>query len=200
MEGIIALVGVVLGWMLGQVTELLKDVHGRKKKLKMVYMELSGLKEWIELLLKRCRLSLQLSSLGKRAFGSPNKLYAPLLEKYYSDIYMDLHSDSRQGLTNVSDSINFINGRIESLKEKLDAGDMTIDHYATIVEVIFRSAYSCLKMIELLQKMDRGELSENIEKKYLISGIEDQIKNEFESMYSDARKLGEKKLFELYNS
>lgn len=113
---IIALIGVVLGWLLSQLTELVKSQY-----------RISNLKENITLELKDIEMVLsENSTLAKKTIDSitsgsyaayfSNPVKTPILDRYYIDVLPKYSANQRLNIRRIKDLITSLNDCSESLK------------------------------------------------------------------------------------
>ncbi|MFP2769377.1 hypothetical protein [Oceanisphaera sp. KMM 10153] len=115
-----ALIGVSLGWLLSQLTDLTKDKRRKRKVVESIYTELSDVNAWLVRMLHQTKYSLQLIVLSQEVTSVPGRIHTFIFDEHFHEICMDLSRSARIGLTDTYDSIKTINELINQLKELID--------------------------------------------------------------------------------
>lgn len=95
-----ALIGVGVGWLLSQLTDVVRE-KAEKKKIESIYTEASDVNTWVERMLKQAKYALQLIVLNERVTSIPGKIHTFIFDENFHEICMDISRDSRIGLEGV---------------------------------------------------------------------------------------------------
>ncbi|MGP9802962.1 hypothetical protein [Rheinheimera sp. NSM] len=115
-----ALIGVGLGWLLSQLTDLIKVKRRKVKIIDSVYVEISDINAWLVRMMRQTKYALQLIVLNQRVTSVPGRIHTFIFDEHFHEICMDLSRDARIGLTDSYDSIKTINELIAQLSELID--------------------------------------------------------------------------------
>ncbi|SFM70952.1 hypothetical protein [Marinobacter zhejiangensis] len=110
----VTLLGVVVGWLLGQGSELLRSHLKNRKLVGALNAELKDLQAHLEKSMERCAKSINTDD-APRATIWPHAITHPIYTQYYPEICLHITSDQRL-------SINSIYGHIATFNQRL-AGD-----------------------------------------------------------------------------
>ncbi len=180
------LIGIFVGWLLSQATDVIKNRYERKRKIKAIYTELADLSKWLDRMLLTTKMTMQLALLKSIVTNVPPKLHKFLLDEYFHEICVYLPREARIGITDCYGHIDVINTLITQVEVILD--DPTkISNKELIMksEAIYVNAAEAKFKIDFLIKNKSGdfellkgvasELSGNITKELL--SIRDEALN-----------------------
>lgn len=154
------LIGIAVGWLLSQGTELIKSRLVRRRKIKAIYVELADLSAWLHRHLLTAKLCIQLAVNRKIVTNIPTHLQKFLLDEYFHEICIYLPRGARLGLTECISQISYFNSTLEEISELLKSPS-TVDNRDFIAK--YQSLYSVCKETKfkidfLLQNRD-GDLA-----------------------------------------
>jgi hypothetical protein len=163
-DSIIALIGVVLGWGLSQLTELVKH-----------HFKTSNLKENITLeLLDVEKILLDRAASAKKAandflegavianLGSPVK--TPVLDRYYIDVFPHYSNSQRQNIREIKDLITSFNERTELwMTQSLSASSQTthIENTFNLIQLYRCALYAKVLLNEANKNGGKNEIGED---------------------------------------
>lgn len=136
------LIGLVVGWLLSQATEIYKKWYDRKRKIKAIYTELDDLSAWLQRHLLTAKLCIQLAANKKTVTNLPAHLHKFLLDEYFHEVCIYLPRDARLGLTECISQINYLNNINDELAELLKKPSL-VDNNDFITK--YQSLYSITK-------------------------------------------------------
>ncbi|WP_133472016.1 hypothetical protein [Paraglaciecola marina] len=107
----ITLLGVVIGWVLGQGAELLRIYFKNKKLIKALNSELIDMDVRLEKALARCIQSIEGAD-NPRATIWPSAITHPIYTEYYPEICLNIKSDQRHSIDAIFGHMNTYNQRL----------------------------------------------------------------------------------------
>lgn len=183
-----ALIGVGLGWLLSQLTDLIKEKRRKGKVVNSVYTELSDINAWLVRMLRQTKYALQLMVLDQRVSSIPGKIHTFIFDEHFHEICMELSRDARIGLTDSYDSIKTINELIDQLKELIDNQTENANQkLCQKFEAIYCVAFDAEFKTRYLLNNRNGRMSD-------LSGVavelDKRINDELESIIKEANEIG----------
>lgn len=192
---IAVLVGIFVGWLLGQFTELFKEKRERKIKIKAIEVEISNLNDWLIRMSHTMRYMIQLIELEEPIGSMPQKLYPFMLKEYFPQVCMYIPREARIGITDLYASIGTINDTLDHLDEFFVKSDdssqgfneIALALYAQVLNTQFKCAFLKENPDGSFEKLNKAasELDSNISKNIIDAKAE-------------ATKLGIEKLNDKY--
>ena len=178
------LIGIAVGWVLSQLTDVIKRYLDKRKKIKAIYVELSDLSAWLDRMLQTTKHSMQLVLVEDRVTGIPAKLHTYLFDEYFHEVCIDLPRGARFGIVDAHATISHINKLIDHYTDLLDEStEITNIGILNKTEDIFVNATHAKFTIDFLLENRKGDLE-------LLKGkaleLEVQIKNELTDIKSEA--------------
>jgi len=183
-----ALIGVGLGWLLSQFTDIIKDKRRKSKVIDSVYTELSDINAWLISMLRQTKYSLQLIVLSQRVSSIPGKIHTFIFDEHFHEICMELSRDARIGLTDSYDSINTINELIDQLKELIDnQSESSNKKLCQKIEAVYSVAFDTEFKTRYLINNRNGKMSD-------LSGVaaelDQKLNDEISFIVKEAREIG----------
>jgi len=183
-----ALIGVGLGWLLSQLTDLIKEKRKKGVMVDSVYTELSDINAWLIRMLRQTKYALQLIVLRQRVTSIPGRVHTFIFDEHFHEICMDLSRDARVGLTDSYDSIKTINELIDQLKELID--DQSEDSNQKLCqkfEAIHCVAYDTEFKTRYLLNNRNGSMND-------LAGVaiqlDQRLNDELDSIVKEAKEIG----------
>ena len=179
------LIGIIVGWILSQLTDLVKQKIERKQKIKAVYSELEDLSRWLASLIDTSKLSLQLAIKKAIVTTIPAKLNKLILDEYFHEICMYLPRDARFGITDCYSQIEVLNRLIEKLDIMLETPSTVSNRdIANKCQGIFVNAMNTKFKVDYLVTNEDGDMHKL---KGTADKLSKQIENELEILVEEAR-------------
>lgn len=183
-----ALVGVGVGWLLSQLTDLAKDTRLKKQKIDSIYIELSDVNAWLERTLKQCKYALQLIVLNQPINSIPAKIHTFIFDEHFHEICINIPRDSRIGLTDSYDCIKNINELIDQLKVLIDShNDDKIKKICQKFEAIYSVAFETRFKINYLINNKNCNMKDL---KGVAFKLDKQLNDEIMAIVQEAKELG----------
>ncbi|TOQ70804.1 hypothetical protein [Vibrio parahaemolyticus] len=188
-----ALIGVVVGWIISQFTEVIKDRRNRRKKIEAVYTEATDIEAWLSRMLKQTEYSLQLALLKEQVTSVPSDLHVFMFEEHFHEICMHMPRDIRIGFTDYYGSVVHINQIIEQIKNIIDSDCENNEKLIIKLEALYSMVFSTRFKINTLLHMKSGDMSKlkGAAKKLDQESVESLLK-----VRDDAYRLGAQKIHE----
>tara|TARA_Y100000310_G_C20341006_1_gene649801 strand:- start:45 stop:653 length:609 start_codon:yes stop_codon:yes gene_type:complete len=186
------LIGVCLGWFLGQLTTLTKHYFLRKQKKDAIYTELSDLSAWLDRYIKTSEYNILLTMKGKIATNLPTKLHAFIINEYFPVICAHLPRGARLGITECIsqiENLNDISNQIAALLEKPSEikNQELINRYTSM----FCSAFETKWKVDFLLENKDGDLNK-------LSGAAKEISSKLKvSLKEIKKKAGDKSVSDI---
>lgn len=191
------LIGVIVGWLMSQLSELIKERFRRRKKVEAVYTEAADVEAWLSRMLKQAEYSLQLAILKERITSIPSDLHVFMFEAHFHEICMYLPRGVRVGFTDYYGSVTHINHLLDQLKDLIDSDVEQHEKLAEKFEAIFAMAFTTKSKINVLLSMTDGDMGKL---KGLAKKTDQDLKKSLLKIEQDAYALGVKKIRERYYS
>ncbi len=185
---IAVLVGVVVGWILSQLTEIVKEKKNREKKVESLYVELSDINAWLSRMKKEAKYSLQLLVLNEDVYSRPGSIYTFVFEEHFHEICSSLTRGARVGFTDCYDSIKTINELISDLKPLIDSeNDEKRRKLCSKFEAIYSMAFQTHAKTGYLLQNPSGNL-DNL--RGMAVKLDENLEDELKNLAAEAKELG----------
>jgi hypothetical protein len=158
-DSIFALIGVVLGWGLSQLTELIKS-HCRTSNLKKsISLEL----EDIEKIFYKKSISAKKVASDFLSGSPPHHIEAPVitpvLDRYYIDVLPHYSKNQRQNIRDIKNFITLFNKRSESLMT--EPSKNKFEHGFRLIELYKHSLMAQILLQEANKNSGKKEISDD---------------------------------------
>lgn len=137
------LIGITLGWLLSQLTELVKKRAEQHKKIKAIQTEISDLNDWLIRMKESVLHTIQLIELKQPLTELPHKLYSFIIKEHFHEVCMHIPREARIGITEIYASINAINQMITELDQYCsDNGSLDQKRYDSIMSLYIQVSHT----------------------------------------------------------
>lgn len=104
-----ALIGVVVGWILSQLTYVFNDWVDKLQKRKDLASEIEDLKKRADSMIESCQFSLENMQKGGYMFTSPSEIYTHVKDAAFPYVFSSYTSTERAGVISVYELVDQIN-------------------------------------------------------------------------------------------
>jgi hypothetical protein len=182
------LIGVGVGWLLSQLTDIAKEKRLKNRKIESIYTEASDINAWVERMLKQAKYALQLMVLNERVTSIPGRIHTFIFDEHFHEICMDISRDSRIGLTDTYDSVKTINELIDQLKGLIDQeNESQVKKLCQKFEAIYTIAFDVRFKTNYLINNRKGNMGDL---KGVAIEMDKQLHNELTSIVKEAKEIG----------
>jgi hypothetical protein len=179
------LIGVILGWLLSQLTDFAKSRIDRKRKIKAIYIELEDISAWLSRLMYSSKQSIMLALNKKITTNAPTQLHKFLLDEYFSEICIYLPRDARLGLVDCYSQIENINEIVKQIVGLLENPSQVksqdvVKKYTSLYCCVFESKFK----VDFLIKNRDGDIRKL---KGAALKLSEELKIELDEIFKEAQ-------------
>lgn len=157
-EIILALVGVLFGWLLSQLTEIVKSHLNKRSKIKAIWVEMDDIRAWLHRMSLTLEENIELILLGERVRSIPAELRTFIIDEHFHSVCAELPREARVGIVDTYNRVKNINRLNEGLYEVVQKqASVSVEKHLNETEDVLVNVYHALFTAKFLVENPSGD-------------------------------------------